>query len=121
MKTTQGKAISAFTTLAQMGRKPINSLSAYKLFRLKKALSHVVEFQSEQEYKLIDELGGTVTESGAISLDREGAEKYRARHKELEETECEIDTDRVELRVSDIPEISVSDIESLETFIDWKE
>ena len=84
------------------------------------------KFQSEHDMpmpvcKLIEELGGTVTESGAISLDREGVEKYRAKHKELEETECEIDTDRVELRVSDIPEISVSDIESLEEFIDWKE
>ena len=121
MKTTQGKAIAAFTTLAQMGRKPLNSLSAYKLFRLKKALSHVVEFQSEQEYKLIEELGGKVSESGAIELDREGVEKYREKHREMEATECEIDTQPVEMRISDIPEISVSEIESLEDFIDWKE
>ena len=121
MKTTQGKAISAFTTLAQMGRKPLNSLVAFKLFKLKKALAHVVEFQTEQEYKLIEELGGTVTESGAINLDREGVEKYREKHREMENTECEIDTQPVEMRISDIPEISVSEIESLEEFVDWKE
>ena len=31
METTQGKAVAAFTALARMSKKPMNSFAAYKM------------------------------------------------------------------------------------------
>ena len=122
MKTTQGKAVTAFATLAQMSKKPMNSFAAYKLFRLKKALAPIVEFQSEQEQKLIAELGGTITETGMIKIDdAEKRKEFSKQQKELGEMECEIETEKIFMVPKEMPELSVSDMESLEEFIEWKE
>lgn len=122
METTQGKAVLAYTTLAQMSRKPMPSFAAYKLFRLKKALSPVVEFQSEQEMKLVDELGGKITEAGMIQID--GADKrkeYADKHRELENMACEVDIAKIEMHMKELPELSVADMETLDDFVTWKE
>jgi hypothetical protein len=122
METTQGKAVLAYTTLAQMSRKPMPSFAAYKLFRLKKALSPVVEFQSEQEMKLVDELGGKITEAGMIQID--GADKrkeYAEKHRELEAMACEIDLEKITMTMKELPELSVADMETLDDFVTWKE
>lgn len=122
MKTTQGKVVKAFNVLVTMGSKPMNSFAAYKLFRLKKALSPVVEFQSEQEYKLVDEIGGTIDPTGRIRIeDKEKQVEFITRHRELEEMECEIETEKIFMVPKEMPEISLSDMESLEEFIEWKE
>lgn len=122
MVTTQGKAVAAFATLNQMARKPMHSLTAYKLFRLKKAVGLIVEFQSEQERKLIHELGGTVADSGAILIDdKEKRIEYAKRHKELEELECDVNIEKMVMHMKEVPEIAMADMETLEEFIEWKE
>lgn len=122
MKTTQGKVVKAFNVLATMSSKPMNSFAAYKLFRLKKALTPVVEFQSEQEYKLIEELGGTIDQNGRIHIeDKEKQVEFITRHQELEKMECEIETEKISMFPKELPDISLSDMESLEEFIEWKE
>jgi hypothetical protein len=122
METTQGKAVAAYGTLAQLGRKTMPSFAAYKLFRLKKALSPVVEFQSEQEMKLVDELGGKITEAGMIQID--GADKrreYAEKHRELENMACEVDIAKITMTMKELPDLSVADMETLDDFITWKE
>ena len=121
MKTTQQKAVVAFTTITRMGQKPMNSLTAYKFFKLKKALKDTVDFQAEQEMKIIEELGGSVTEAGEIKLDDDKRAEFIEKHKELEELECEINSDRVEIKLSEIKDISLVDMETLEPFVEWKE
>lgn len=121
METTQGKAVAAFTTLAQMSRKPMTSFAAYKLFRLKKALAPVVEFQSEQEIKIVEELGGTVSDTGAINLDGDKRAEYFTRHKELEELKCDVSTEKLSMFMKELPDLTMADMESLDDFIDWKE
>ena len=121
MKTTQQKAVVAFTTITSMGQKPMNSLTAYKFFKLKKALKDAVDFQAEEEMKIINELGGSVTETGEIKLEDDKRAEFIARHKEMEEMECEINSDRVEIMLSEIKDISLADMEILEPFVEWKE
>ena len=122
MKTTQAQAITAFVTIRKMERQPINTFTAYKLFKLKKALADIVDFQSEQEIKLIEELGGKVSPDGAIDLPEDKKAEYIERHKELEEMECEIDREgKIELYMKELKEISISDMEALDDFIEWKE
>lgn len=122
MKTTQGNAVAVFSALAQMSRKPMNSFAAFKLFRLKKAVAPIVEFQSEQEIKIVDELGGKVTDTGMIQIeDKEKRKEYADRHKELENMECDVDIEKMTMCMKEIPEITLADMETLEDFIEWKE
>ena len=121
MNTTQGKAVGAFAALTTMARRITSNFTAYKLFKLKKALQDVVDFQSEQEQKLVTELGGTVTETGMIVLEDKNKAEYSRKHKELEAMECEIDWKPVVMYIKELPDISVAEIEALDEFIDWKE
>lgn len=122
METTQGKAVNAYAALALMSRKQLNSFTAYKLFKLKKKLVSIVEFQSEQEQKLVAELGGTITENGAIQIeDQSKRMEYLEKHKELENLPCEVDGGKIALYMKEVPDISMADMEALEEFIDWKE
>lgn len=122
METTQGKAVAAYVTLAQMGKKPMNSFAAYKLFRLKKALAPIIEFQSEQEMKIVEELGGRITEAGAIMIeDKDKRREYNERHKELENMACDVNTERISMFMKELPELSVADMETLDEYIEWKE
>ncbi|MBR4352717.1 MAG: hypothetical protein IKQ01_06565 [Bacteroidales bacterium] len=122
MQTTQKKAVAAYLALSMMARKPMNSFAAFKLFRLKKALADIVEFQSDQEHKLVEELGGSITETGEILLeDKEKRAEYASRHRELEEMECEIDTKRIIMTMKELPDLSLADMEALDEFIEWRE
>lgn len=123
MKTTQGKTISAFSALAGLSRKPMNSFTAYKLFKLKKALAPVIEFQSEQEEKLVAEHGGQITENGQIMIaDPEKRKAFNAAHRELGELECDVDIPgKISLAMKEITDISVADMEALDDFIEWRE
>lgn len=124
MKTTQGKAVGALIAINRISRQQMPSFAAYKLFRLRKKLKDTAEFQGEQEEKLVAELGGTIDDLGRVTFTENKAEKeveYATRHKELEEMECEIDTERIMMTFKEIREISPADIEALDEFIEWKE
>ena len=121
MKITQREAVAAFVTLNQMSMKPMNSFTAYKLFRLKKALKDPVDFQAEEERKIATELGGEITEDGRLNLPDGKLAMYKERRNELESLECEIDREKTEIHMKELPNISMADMEILEPFIDWKE
>ena len=123
MKLKQRQAVSAFTSLVTIARKPMPSFAAYKLFRLKKKLKDVIDFQTEQEQKIVDELGGTVAENGTVLFDDKSKyPEFAAKQKELDEMECEIEgDDKIIMVMKELPEMSIADIEALEPFIDWKE
>lgn len=125
METKQGKAVTAYTALARMSQKTMNSFAAYKLFRLKKALAPIIEFQSEQEQKLVSEIGATITDVGAIIWDpakeAQQRKEYAEKHRELENMTCEVETGKISMYMKEIPEITIADLDALEDFIDWKE
>lgn len=121
MKSTQKQTVSAFVVLNQMSAKPMNSFTAYKLFKLKKVLKEHVDFQIEQEKKIACELGGTITEDGRLDLPDGKISEYNVRHKELVEMECDVDIERVEIHMKELKDISMADMEILEPFIEWKE
>ena len=82
----------------------------------------IVEFQSEQEVKLIKELGGQVAESGAILIDdKEKRIEYARKHKELEELVCDVNIEPMVMHMKELPEITMADMDTLEEFIEWKE
>lgn len=123
MKVTQKQAISAFTSLVTIARKPMPSFAAYKLFHLKKRLKDVVEFRTEQDESIVKEMGGEVLENGSVLFaEKEKYPEFAAKQKELDEMECEVEGDeKIIMVMKELPELSIADLEQLEPFIDWKE
>lgn len=122
MTTKQGTVVNAYAVLMGMSRKPLNSFTAYKLFRLKKKLAPIVEFQREQELKIVEEVGGSISEAGEVQFeDTESRKKFVEQQRELGELECEVEAEKITMMPKELPELSVSDMEALEEFIDWKE
>ena len=122
MKSTQGKVLAAYTTIVRIGRKPMESKAAYKLFKLKKAMQDSVDFQAEQEEKFVTELGGEISAEGRIVFkDADKGAEYNGKRKALAEMECEIGIDKPLFNVRELPEISIAELETLDDFIEVKE
>lgn len=121
MKTTQEKALNAYAALNKMAQRSMNSFTAYKLFKLKKALQDPVDFRIEQERKIIEELGGTMTETGQAVLEGESLKAFNEKVKELNALECEIEREKTVIFLAEIKDITLAEMEALENFIEWKE
>ena len=119
MKTTQRKVIEAYGTLNQMGRK-VSGQTAFALFRFKQQqLKPVVEFQGEEEVKLVDKFGGKITEEGRIIFDDDQKRaEFLKEQRKLGEMECEVET--IEIRTDEVPEITMQEIETLDGLIIFK-
>lgn len=116
---TQRQAIEAYLTLTAMG-KSVKGVTAYKLYKLKDKLKSVVEFQSEEEVKIVEKYDGTILEGGKIKLpDGSDREAYEKDMNELHDIECEIEP--IEICVKEVPEITIPQIEALEGFIKFIE
>ena len=120
MKVTQGQAVAAFGVLQLMGKRQLNSGIAFRLFMLKKKLGDIVEFQVEQENALAGSLGGKF-ENGRLILPEENRAEYTEKHRAINETECEIDTERISLPLKEIPITTIEEIEILDPFINFTE
>ena len=122
MKTTHGTAVTALITINRIGQSPMPSFAAYKLFRLKKKLKDAADFQTEQETKLVEEMGGQIGERGKVNFD--DPEKYiqfAEKQKELSDMEYEVEGEKIGMYMTELPNLSVGDMETLDPFIDWKE
>ena len=118
-KLTQHMAVVAYSTIIRMGQK-VAGKAAFSLFRLKQSLKQIVEFQSEEEMKLVEKYGATVTDDGRI-LPVDDAEKFAELVKEKEELgNMECDVVPVEIDLDSIPEITMNEIEALDGFVIFK-
>ena len=125
MKTTMGKVINAAAVITRLNVVRMkNTATARKLFSLKKLIQPEFEFYAEEEKKLIDELGGTVTEDGAILFadPEEGLRKLAEGRKELQATECDIPIDTpIIFRDNEGIQVSGEELEILEGLAEFKE
>ena len=116
-KQTQQQALTAYAILMGMGKKATGE-AAFSLFRMKQQLRDIVEFQSEEEAKLVDKLGGKITESGQIIF--AGDEEKRAfieGKKKRGSMEIDPAIEPVRIAPDKIPEINMDEIEALQGFI----
>lgn len=120
MKLTQGQAVEAFAVLKSMGRRQLQTGTAFQLFRLKKKLEEVVQFQVEQENQLAETLGGSI-DNGRLILPEEKRQEYVEKHKEIIGTECEVDIEKIGLSLGEIPFATIEEIEALDPVITFKE
>lgn len=125
MKTTLENTINAMRVITRLnGIRMKNTGTARKLFSLKKLLEPNFEFYAEEERKLIEDLGGTVTEDGAILFqDQEkGLAELSKGRQELLASECEIPIDKpIIFHDSEGIQVSGEEIGLLDGLADFKE
>lgn len=114
---TQHEAVIAYATLIRLGPK-VTGKTAFALFKLKQSLQATVTFQSEEEMKLVEKCGGTVSENGRIDFsDKAKQDEFLKEQKELLNMECDPDIQPVKVSIDAIPDITMADIESLDGFV----
>ena len=112
---TQGDAVRAYGAITRMGSKATGA-AAFTLFRLKKGLQEIFEFQNEQEKELVQKFGGQLIENGLVVIaDKEKREQFQAEVEKLHGMECDIQP--VKIPAAAIPEISLAEIEALDGFV----
>ena len=125
MKTTLENAIKAMQIVTRLnGIRMKNTGTARKLFSLKKLLEPNFEFYAEEERKLIEELGGTVTDDGAILFPEQenGLQELSRGRQELLASECDIPIDTpIIFRDSEGLQVSGEEIGILDGLADFKE
>ena len=125
MKTTLQKSIEAFQLINNLNSIRMKSTAtSRKLFGLKTLLKPNFEFYMEEEQKLVEELGGKITEDGKIvfSNQEEDTKKFLEGREELNKTECEIAIDTpIIFRDAEGVQVSGNDIETLQGLADFIE
>jgi len=123
MKTTYEQiieTIKGINKISDIRRAPATSR---KLFLLKKALNPAFEFFSEEETKLITELGGTVDTTTSIVTfpDVKKRAEYQTRRQELLDMEEDVETGRIIIHDTELKEISGDEMWMLRHFVDFVE
>jgi hypothetical protein len=125
MKTTLQKSIEAYKLINNLNSVRMKSTAtSRKLFGLKTLLKPNFEFYMEEEQKLVDDLGGKITEDGKIIFadQEEGTKKFLEGREELNKTECEIAIDTpIIFRDAEGVQVSGNDIETLQGLADFIE
>jgi hypothetical protein len=117
INTTMDKALSAFSALSRV-RGQVRGKTALDLFRMKNALKESVDFQAEEELKLVDEYGGVITDTGTIIIaDKEKREAFLKARRELGEMACEVNAEPVRVDLEKNPDITMEDIEQMDGFV----
>ena len=112
---TQGDAVRAYGAIVRMGQKATGA-AAFTLFRLKKSLQEIFEFQNEEEQKLVQKYGGQMIDNGLVVIaDKEQREQFQKEVENLHGMECDIQP--VTIPAAAIPEISLAEIEALDGFV----
>ena len=112
---TQGDAVRAYGAIVRMGQKATGA-AAFTLFRLKKSLQEIFEFQNEEEQKLVKKYGGQMIDNGLVVIaDKEQREQFQKEVEKLHAMECDIQP--VTIPAAAIPEISLAEIEALDGFV----
>ena len=120
MKTTLQKAFDAYITLTKV-RGKVKGTDALHLFHLKNVLKETVDFQNEEEARLIEEHGGTVTDNGMILIaDKGQREAYQKERIALGAMECEVKAELVTVSLERNPELTMEDIEQLDGFVKFE-
>lgn len=125
VKTIQHHAVEAYKVLVRYSKENFqNRTVALKLFYLKKALKPSWDFQLEQDQVILRACNGVSDDYGNVSFPGDTGEnktKWVEMVNDLATTEVEIDTDPIELKLDDVPRLTIEDMEGLDGFVNFAE
>lgn len=116
-----GTAIKAYKILHELGRTKMPAETAYKLFKLRKALQPEFDFQVEQEQKCAEIHNAVIDEKGMYRADNpEDMKAFVSDLKDLAKMDCKLEIEPVEIAVDENLKLSPDDMEALEAFVIFK-
>lgn len=127
-KFTQGQLVMAFAPVMRLNQQSISREYSKKIYQLKKSLEAVLEYQRQEEEKLLEKYGGHVEpDNVTVSFAGDDEEEKRQRminyakaRKELLDTESVAEITPFTIP-KDVPvEISGEDMEKLEGIITFE-
>lgn len=120
IKTTQGEILTAMGAIIRL-RQKVKGHDALNVFHLKNALQEYVDFQAEEEQKLITKYGGAVRENGVVYIpDKDKRQQFSDEYKKLLDLDVEMKTGMISLSLENCPDVTLEDIEQLNKFIIFK-
>lgn len=120
MAQNHRQALNAYVTITRMGKKATGK-NAFALFRMKQKLKELIEFQAEEEQKLVEAHGGTIAEDGTITIkDEDQRIAFSADKAKLYELPVDPEIEPVTVELDGIPEITMDEIEALDGFVTFK-
>ncbi len=121
IQTTLDRALEAFAAVNAI-RSMVKGMDALHVFHLKNRLKESVDFLIEEEGKLIDENGGTITDTGMVIFPNpEKKTKFNKARKELGGMPAEVDAEPVVIRIEKCQEVTAEQIEALDGFVIFEE
>ena len=118
----QYKIVNAYAITDSLSNsKDLTIAAKWALYSLRKDLSPHNSFYTEESRKLIEKYNGCyITEANTIRFeDNEKATEFRKEYNALDNFDVDLDIKKYTLKLSDIPDITIKQIETLENFIEF--
>jgi len=110
----QKDAVKAYKALSRM--KGATGQPAFQLFKLKKKLKDIFDFQGEEQLKLVEKYNCDISENGLVKIDdEETKKKFFEEWETIGDVDCEIEP--VKIPISLLPNITLDEIEALDGFV----
>lgn len=117
----QLEAVKAYKVLAALGTEKLPVNTAFALFKQKRALQPAYDFQAEQEKAIAERYNATLDDRGYYHADTEEHGKaMRDELTALSNNDCTLEIGCVDVDVPQDFKISMTDLETLEPFINFK-
>ena len=118
----QGQIIKAYKAINNLAAQPLPLREAYALHKLRAALRPTWDFQQQEEEKEIRRLEPQFEQNGDLLFKSpDDAAAFRAKLKELEENDVEMEYEPAKVRMADGAVLSMNDIEALGGFVEFTE
>lgn len=118
----QKKIVGAYKALASLSRQKMPLREARKIFNLRAKLQPSIDFQAEEERKLLEEMGLTLEFGGLVHFkDEKQQAAYFQRVAEIGEMEEETEAEPITLPALDHIQISAEELEALDGFVEFAE
>ena len=116
----QIKIIQAYNATEELSKNESLSINAkWVLYKLRKDLYPHYEFYLTESRNVFDQYKTTVNENSVTFESEEKAREYTSRQTEIDESDIPTEFSKKQLKLSDVPNISVHQIELLEDFIEF--
>ena len=114
----QGKMIEAYKTLESIKGNKLSTVTAMRLFKLKKALLPAYEFQLERERLIFDKFAPELDNGILKFKSKEDKQDFEAALTELSNAETGTEVEPVHISVDEVSlQLSMEDIEHLDGFV----
>ena len=93
--------------------------TAFALFKLKNELKQFVDFQADEETKLVEKYDGELQNGFVMIADEEKRKQFIEEKKQLDNMDIDHEIVRVKIDPDAISDINIDEIEALNGFVDF--